>query len=145
MAALKDGEITDEQFLGRLTFHESKVCDYLAEFPDEICDELIFEDGGDDDDSLDECQSMQNNDEQDIGLPLCPTCNDRKRECILMPCRHLYFCSPCYDKWSITNPDTFDFMDEDFNIPPIHNGGPISVKCPVCKQPVSSVIKALLA
>lgn len=144
MNALKDRTITAEAFLNRLTFHKSTVCDYLADFPDEICEDLIFED----DQSLDECTSpaiAETANQHDRDLTICPACNERKREVICMPCRHQYFCVPCYEKWASVDPSTFDFMDEAGNIPPGYENSPLEVMCPCCKQPILTVILPIVA
>lgn len=134
MEALKSNDITAEAFLNRLTFNESKVCDYLADFPDEIFNELIIEDF----DSV-----VEDIDEPSIDSSICPACSDRKREVICMPCRHQYFCVPCYEKWAATNPDLFDLMDENGNVP--NANLPHDVKCPVCKQTISMIICPIVA
>lgn len=144
MKALKSGDITAAAFLDRLTFHESKVCDFLADFPEEIIEDLII----DENEFLDEGTSIENGNtthQHSIDLTICPTCNDQKREVICMPCRHQYFCTDCYEKWSTVNPDAFDFIDEDGNVPSMHDNVPIEVKCPVCKQTISDVIYPIVA
>lgn len=140
MDALKNGDITDEAFLNRLTFHESKVCDGFAEFPD---DDWLEDDL---DESAENAENTDTANQPVVDLTICPTCNERKRECILLPCRHLYFCSPCYEKWSSTDPATFDNIDLDGNIiSPVRNVPPEEVQCPICKQPVENVITPLIA
>lgn len=145
MEALKNGDITPAAFLNRLTFNESKVCDSLADFPDKDLDDWLTEE----DETLDVGTPSENDEtanQSDIDLTICPACNVHKRECILMPCRHLYFCSPCYQKWSTTNTASFDIVDENLNIiPQTQNDLPEEVKCPICKQTVQFFITPLLA
>lgn len=144
MNALKSGDITPAAFLDRVTFHESKVCDFLADFPDEIIDDLVIEE----DESLDESTSSQNvdtTDQHSIDLTICPACNDRKREVVCMPCRHQYFCIQCYEQWSHTNPAAFDSIDENGNALPIQHSVPSEVKCPICKQTILMTINVIVS
>lgn len=144
MAALKSRTITAEAFLDRLTYHESSVCTYLSNFPDEICGELIIEDFETVvEDTSPEKDKIAN--QPIIDLPICPACNDRKREVISMPCRHQYFCMLCYQKWSTKNTELFELMDENGNIPSGIGSTPHEVLCPVCKQTISMVILPIIA
>lgn len=141
---MKTRTITAEAFLDRLTYHESKVCDSLADFPDEICDDLIIENFETVvEDTPPEKDEITN--EPNIDSTICLTCHDRKRDVVLMPCRHQYFCVQCYEQWCATDTGLFEFMDENGNIPSGLGNAPRTVLCPVCKTPISSVVLPIVA
>lgn len=129
---LEKGLINVDAFLDRFTFHETNICADLLSF-----ENLSVLDCGDDDLSLfeeeiSEPTTMQDDTTKDDGT-LCGACVSQKRYCVLIPCGHIYFCTPCFQKWQSTDTSMFDLLlDDDDNIPiPVDELQP--TRCPYCK------------
>lgn len=78
---------------------------------------------------------------------LCGTCVTNRRDCLLDPCGHVYFCMECWEKHQTYDPTKFDLTDEDGNIieQPIMIDEPLQpVRCPYCKEKVEKGIQIRL-
>lgn len=143
---LKNKVITPMAFLNRVIFQRMKKQDdfllsfeHLAELEDDLEDDLfsLTNSNGDAAEASDQPEAKSSDDN------LCGVCVLNERDCVLIPCGHLFFCMVCWDKYKTTDTSNFNFIDEDGNIidaPEIDE--PLqTVICPYCKKTVNNAIK----
>lgn len=143
---LKEGRIKVDAFLDRVTFYETKICANLLAFEklstvDAEDDDLtLFEEEEEDIDTSEEIVIDQNN-----NANLCGSCVANERNCVLVPCGHVYFCMDCFNKWKSIDTSTFDLMLEDGEEVPLPELDDLQpTLCPVCKCEVSTAVQIRL-
>lgn len=98
-------------FLKRVCFGRyKKQDDFMLSFENlsELEEEMEMYDRDDT-----EASNQQKNQPSDTNL--CGICVLNERDCVLIPCGHLFFCMECWAKHQSNEAENFSFFDEDGN------------------------------
>lgn len=131
-------------FLKRVSYRDGKLCDDMLQFDTmSIATTDDNEDNAYDDDNV---EIDVNDGQEKNDVMLCRSCFARNRDCFMEPCRHVYFCMECYERWSTVNPNSFEPQYEGLTAEELLILEPLQTpKCPVCREPVSSGKQWLLS
>lgn len=144
---LEAGRINEDAFLDRVSFHETNICSNLLSFKnlsvleseEEIAamQEIEEEMEGKTNEAEHTVQQKDENNNE-----LCGACVARARNCVLIPCGHVWFCMQCFEEWNSTPTELFDFdLDEGDDVRDIVLDDLQPTVCPYCKTKVTNGIQ----
>lgn len=160
--ALQRGDITVQQFLKRVTYSESKICnnftdlENVADIDPEENEE--FNDETDETEETDETNEIIDNgtsiandiniQDGNSGTPApCFVCGTDQANCVLIPCGHCLLCVPCWHTWDRRDGTYFGLVDSDDEDAPEERpaNDDTHKTCPVCNAPIKDYVKMYLA
>lgn len=94
---LKNGKISFKQFLNKMTYKENNIL--IDSLDHDIDNENSTDFESDDDEGMDSPNELsQSNTPFEDNSSKCCVCLTEKVTVLMLPCKHLCSCSPCYEK-----------------------------------------------
>lgn len=74
----------------------------------------------------------------------CGMCVTNDKNCVFVPCGHIYSCMECYEKWCTIDSMSFELTDDNgdiIDVPANRNLSEQKKECPYCKSVVQMAVQ----